>query len=92
MVTTSKKLISETYSQLATIFKHLETAAFEEGVDFGENLTACFQWFLSPTAALYLEKRFLQDWTDLQNNPRFSCRATPWANHKGMGFDINLNL
>lgn len=92
MATTNKKQVSETYEQLAKIFKYLETAAFEEGIDFGENLTGCFQWFISPSAVLYLEKRFSKDWAELQNNSRFSCRATPWANYKDMGFDINLNL
>lgn len=92
ITTTNKKLSSETYEQLAKIFRYLEVAAFEEGIDFGENLEGRFQWFISPSAALYLEKRFSKDWAELQSNSRFCCRATPWANHKGMGFDINLNL
>jgi hypothetical protein len=87
-----KNQLSETYGQLSKIFKSLEVAAFEEGKDYGENLTGCFKWFLSPTAALYLQKRFPEDWKELENNSRFSCRPIPWQGHKGLGFDINLNL
>ena len=92
MVTTSKKQIWETYEQLSKLFKALETAAFQEGIDFGENLTGCFQWFLSPTAAVYFQKRFPEEWKELESNARFSCRPVPWQGYKGLAFDINLNL
>lgn len=92
MATTTKKQASQTYFQLAEIFKALETAAYVEGIDFGENLTGCFKWFLSPSAAMYLQKRFPNYWKDLEDNSRFSCRPVPWQGHKGLGFDINLNL
>jgi hypothetical protein len=87
-----KKQVSETYEQLAKIFKHLEVAAFEEGIDFGENLEGRFQWFISPSAALYLEKRFFSDMEKLRANSRFICKKTPWTGIQGAGLDINLVL
>lgn len=94
MTVSNKKQVSKTYEQLAQLFKALETAAFVEGIDFGENLTGAFQWFLSPAAALYFQKRFPDDWKALveENNSRFTCRPVPWQGHKGMALDINLNI
>lgn len=87
-----KSQLSESYEQLSKMFKSLETAGFDEGKDYGENLTGCFQWFVSPPAALYLEKRFFGDMENLRSNSRFICKKTPWTGIKGDGLDINLVL
>jgi hypothetical protein len=87
-----KNQVSETYEQLGKVFKALEIAGFEEGKDYGENLTGSFKWFLSPPAALYLQKRFWADWEKLTTNNRLSCKSTPWEGYRELGFDINLIL
>lgn len=90
MLTMTK--ISETYEQLAKLFQSLEGAHFEEGKDFGENLTGCFKWFLSPPAVMFLEKRNVSCWTELKHNDRFSWKLQNWDGYRFPGVDINLVL
>ncbi len=91
MIAMSVKL-SETYQQLGEIFKSLESAHFEEGKDFGENLTGCFKWFISPPAVLFLEKRAVLPWTKVKHNERFKWNLEPWEGYKAQGVSIDLVL
>lgn len=88
--TTNK--ISETYRQLFELFEFLENSHFEENRDFGENLTGCFQWFLSPPAIGFLDKRPPPFWDKLKINPRLKYRLEPWDGYKSDGASINLIL
>ena len=60
--------LSETYHQLAKLFESLEAARFVAGTDFGENLSGCFQWFVSPECVHFLEERSFDFWNNLKNN------------------------
>lgn len=84
--------LSETYGQLAKIFQALETAHFHEGKDYGENITGCFKWFISPPALIYLEKRANVHWTQLKHNERFSWGLEIWEGYTSKGANINLVL
>lgn len=92
MTVKQKALLSQTYAQLSNIFKYLEDGNYIEGVDFGENLTCCFQWFLSPSACVFLEKRYEREFNQTLTNSRFTFVRVPWQNNKTMGLDIKLNL
>lgn len=84
--------LSETYQQLSNVFKSLESAHFQEGQDFGENLTGCFQWFISPPAVLFLEKNNVSFWKELKRNTRFSWKMEPWHGYKSQAIDLKLVL
>lgn len=84
--------ISETYAQLSKIFQSLEAAHFEEGRDFGENITGTFKWFLSPPAVIFLEKRSTPQWLQLKSNTRFKWGLEPWEGYTSKGAYINLVL
>ena len=88
--TTNK--LSTSYAQLAKLFEFLENANFEEQKDFGENVAGAFTWFLSPPAAIYLEKRFKSQLAEFKNNPRFSWRPAPWHGYADKGIDISLSF
>ncbi|HYX19065.1 MAG TPA: hypothetical protein VE944_32885 [Nostoc sp.] len=88
----TKPQLSTTYTQLGELFNLLEIAAFEEGLDFGEDLTGCYKWFLSPTAVVFLQKRSPNILEELGKNSRLSCRFLPWQGHKGLAFEVNLIL
>lgn len=83
---------SETYGQLHKIFQSLEAAHFEEGKDFGENLTGCFKWFISPPAVIFLEKRAIPQWLQLKNNDRLKWGLEKWDGYTAKGAFINLVL
>ena len=91
MIVMSVKL-STTYEQLSNTFSSLEVAKFEEGVDFGENLTGCFKWFISPPAVLFLERRRITSWVELKHNERFKWYLESWQGHKSQGVGIDLVL
>lgn len=82
--------ISQGYEQLTDLFKSLEKAHFQEGVDFGENLTGCFKWFISPHAVIFLERRQVKAWAELKANSRFNCKSESWQGYDSCGADINL--
>ena len=84
--------ISETYGQLSKIFQSLEAAHFEEGRDFGENITGAFKWFLSPPAVIFLEKRGVPHWLQLKNNDRLKWGLETWDGYTSKGAFINLVL
>ena len=91
MTTTTSK-ISETYRQLFRLFEALENAHFEPGKDYGENLTGCFQWFISPPAVNYLEKRSYDFWKSLKQNQKIIYKLKHWEGFKSQGANINLVL
>lgn len=82
--------ISQSYQQLGALFKSLEKANFEEGVDFGENLTGCFKWFISPHGIIFLENSKVKAWAELKANSRFKCKSESWQGYDSCGADINL--
>jgi len=82
--------MSETYRQLFRLFESLENANFVPGTDFGENLTGCFQWFVSPAALGYLEKRSYDFWHSLKNNQKVIYRLESWEGYKGQAANISL--
>lgn len=84
--------LSEGYYQLGGIFKSLEDARFRPDTDFGANVTGCFSWYLSPDAAVFLEKREIQAWVELKKNQQFKWNFQQWSGHSGEGVDIKLNL
>lgn len=88
MSTTTR--LSETYRQLYRLFESLETANFVAGTDYGENLTGCFQWFVSPPALGYLEKQSYDFWSALKSNQKVIYRLEPWEGYKGQGANISL--
>lgn len=92
MLAPSMVKISETYQQLSDLFNSLELAHFEEGKDFGENLTGCFQWFISPPAVVFLEKRNIIFWEELKRNTRFSWKMESWHGYNSQAIDIKLVL
>lgn len=88
MVSTTK--LSETYRQLFKVFEALESASFLSGTDFGENVTGCFQWFVSPAAVGYLEKRDYDFWSALKKNQKVIFRLETWQGFKTEGANISL--
>lgn len=82
--------LSDTYHQLARLFESLEAAHFVGGTDFGENLTGCFKWFLSPTAVHFLEERSFDFWENLKKNPKLIYSLEPWHGHQTQGASIAL--
>lgn len=90
MTTTTR--LSETYRQLFMLFQALEVAHFVAGTDYGENLTGCFQWFVSPAAVVYLEKRSYDFWSALKNNEKVIYRLERWDGYRTEAANINLVL
>jgi hypothetical protein len=82
--------MSETYRQLFRLFEALENAHFEPGKDYGENVTGCFQWFVSPSAVCYLEKRAYDFWNALKQNQKIIYKLEPWQGFKTEGANIIL--
>lgn len=82
--------LSETYHQLSRLFESLEKAHFCAGTDFGENLTGCFQWFLSPSAVHFLEERSFDFWNNLKSNQKIIYSLENWEGHKAQGANISL--
>ena len=82
--------LSETYRQLYRLFESLESANFTAGTDFGENLTGCFQWFVSPIAVIYLEKRGYDFWNNLKQNQKVIFRLEPWEGFTTQAANISL--
>ncbi|MHC5829696.1 MAG: hypothetical protein ACYT04_80680 [Nostoc sp.] len=89
-MTISTTRFSETYRQLFRIFESLEKAHFVPGTDFGENLTGCFQWFISPSALVYLEIRGYDFWKSLKQNQKVLYKLEPWQGFKTEGANISL--
>ena len=83
--------LSETYEQLFKLFETLEKANFEPGIDFGENLTGCFQWFVAPGAITYLEQQESNDfWEALKQNKKVVYRLEIWPGLGGKAASISL--
>lgn len=82
--------LSETYRQLFQLFETLENASFVPGTDFGENLSGCFQWFVSPPAVIYLEKVNSDFWQALKDNPKVIFLLESWSGIKGNAASISL--
>lgn len=82
----------ETYIQLGRLFEELEKAHFEPGIDFGEDVTGCFQWFIAPAAAYFLEKRGVSSWEEIKRNNRFACKPETWDGKAQKGIDLCLVL
>lgn len=84
--------ISEGYGQLAVIFAVLETARFIPDTDFGANPAASYQWYLSPSAKEFLDRRNIPEWAFIQDNQQFSITFNDWEGKKGQGAIIQLKL
>lgn len=82
--------LSPTYRQLFQLFESLENANFVSGTDFGENLSGCFQWFISPPAVGYLEKLDCDFWQAIKNNPKIIFLLETWQGVKGSAVSISL--
>lgn len=82
--------LSDTYYQLFKLFESLEQARLVAGSDFGENLGGCFQWFLSPSAVIYLEKRNFDFWNELKGNRKIIYQLEPWQGFQTEGANISL--
>jgi hypothetical protein len=84
--------ISEGYSQLAAIFHALEAARFVADRDFGANSASPYQWYISPNARQFLEKRNIPEWQFIQDNPQFKVNLQDWDGLKAQGAIIKLKL
>lgn len=84
--------LSENYTQLGKLFASLEEARFEQGKDFGENITGCFKWFISPPAVIFLERRFNPHWIAIKNNHNFSWKMEDWEGYRAKAVDLSLIL
>ncbi|UYD38974.1 hypothetical protein [Tolypothrix sp. PCC 7601] len=84
--------ISEGYSQLAAIFHALEAARFISDSDFGANIASPYQWYISPGARQFLEKRNIPEWQFIQDNEQFSVKFQDWDGLKDKGAIIELKL
>lgn len=82
--------LSETYQQLFKLFEALENANFQAGIDFGENLTGCFQWFVAPAAINHLESNSYDFWESLKQNRKVIYRLEIWPGFKDKAANISL--
>jgi len=82
--------LSESFSQLSNIFECLEVARYQENKDFGANVAGCFEWYLSPPAVQFLEKRLNPHWMAIKYNQRFKWEMLPWHGYEGKGVSIKF--
>lgn len=84
--------ISPIYLQLGKIFEALENARLTPDKDFGAYPLNPYEWYFSPAAVNFLNRRNQPEWLFLKYNPQINFKLEAWQGTADRGAVIQLKL